>query len=158
MKFIEEVGLSGGDLPWAKDYAKTVGQVGDLNRVNHLYYSNSGFLLLGDLFKGFIFAGTQTHSFIKEAIPVWISSPNLPFSLYMQILKNGKVAVAVEEDEPCVFCVIEEGKYEFKKPNGEDLSERQALNPFITGCLPAPTTVKRPPKAKSPTVYPEIPL
>lgn len=140
MRLIEDESTQ-NDIPWVNEYLDSAtGSEYDVSPVLSLKWTAKGILVLATVFKGFVFKGTQTHSYLTDAVPHWKSSPNLPFRLYAQALPSGKVAIAVEDSEQSV-CIIDNTKsVSFKSESGESGDTGlDSQNPFILG-LPVPTT------------------
>lgn len=140
MRFIEEVGSNSDDLPWVNEYLNTIGESGDICKVISLRVTPKGILIIGELFKAFIFRGSQTYSFLLEAIPAWKLQGTLPFCLCVQADSSGKGRIAVDDKEECIAVVSDKSKVYFKFPKqGSGTTTQISMNPFLVGS-PVPTT------------------
>jgi hypothetical protein len=147
MRFIEEIDSKSDDLPWVNEYLNTIGESGDICKVVNLRVTPKGILIIGELFKAFIFRGSQTYSFLLEAIPAWKLQGSLPFCLCIQADSSGKGRVAVDDKEECIAIVSDKSKVDFKFPKQDNgTTTKTSTNPFLVGS-PVPTTKSKSRKA-----------
>lgn len=126
-------GNTSRDLPWANEYAKNVQDFDVVYLVVSIVDLDTGLMVLTKGFKGYIYSGTQLHSFLLEAVKVYAQEQSPVPNLLVKINKRGKLEVLRDNEETCGKWLHSEGKYtQVQNDLFKDIPENKE-NPFLAG-------------------------
>lgn len=131
----------GDDLPWVAEFLEQDEENEDVvTLVTQVIKTPKGFLIITELFKGFLYKDSAIYNFLSEAITTWVSNSTINYPLYAKPLNSGKLNLAIDdEEEPTVWiCDQKNKKWSQKRKKGKDDGLKvQASNPFLP--TPSPT-------------------
>ena len=133
LKFISpESNDSGNDVPWVNEYVEAGGNTGDSFPVIKIISGSKGYTVVTSAFKGFIFAKSQMHKFLAEALTAWITNSTINYPLFAVASKDGKIQLAIDDElEPSSW--VQDGKFyeqKLKKTQGSGLTGNSS-NPLL---------------------------
>jgi len=105
MRILNPEDNNGNDLPWINEYLQNDGETGDVSLVSEIKLSTKGYIVICKSFKGFLFKDSKLYTYVKEAMEYWKQFPNPGYSIYGVANSNGKIGLAIEDDEEGIFTV-----------------------------------------------------
>jgi len=124
-------GQSDEDLPWVKDYVKTVDPNGKIYPALAVYVTPKGLLVLFDRFKAFIFKRQKMYEFVLEALTIWADDRTIPCCLVGKVNKSGSVSFGLDDETKIVYWEREGDKYSRKSLGGVGTKQTDSSNPLL---------------------------
>jgi len=122
---------SSEDLPWAKDYAKTVSSFGGVYTVQVVYVTPKGLLVMFDRFKAFIFKRQKMYEFILEALTVWAEDRTIPCCLVGKLNQDSTIAYGLDDEVKITYWEREGDRYTAKSLGGGGTKPTPSSNPLL---------------------------
>lgn len=129
---------SSEQLPWAKDWVKTVAD-GD-TRIRELIsciLGDKGLLLQTGEFKGFLFKGTGDYKIVVEALNYVVEQKVQSFPMVIEVKRSGKIAVGIDDTLPAVLWDRDENKITSRRVDDTPVLSAKP-NPLLDSMLITP--------------------
>jgi len=124
------------DLPWAKDWLKSVNDAQEPREIFTIYSGDKGLLILTGEYKHFIFKKQSVVKHLVEALGIWVDEQN-PVSPIVCCCLNKKVHVGINNDAKKVFWHRDEDKfYSVPADDSPSLKLKNPANPFLSPTTP----------------------
>lgn len=141
--FLTDDSQESNDLPWANDFIASSGESNINTNIVEIRTSTKGLLLIGRLYKGFVFTGSKSHSQLTEAIDAWKKHTSLPYAVIMTVNEKGRISVGVDDDQQSTVHVGKKGVVSFKYEASASSSEDETANAFLAHLLPSTESTSR---------------
>lgn len=113
IQFVSEPSNDSVDVVWSNDFIKNGGTVGTQDKVDALYRSDKGYLLIGSVYKGFVFNGSKDGQALTAIITTAGDNPIESGELWMDVQKTGKIRVGFDNDAIVRWMVIRQNAWTF---------------------------------------------
>jgi len=122
--------------------------------VREIVDCSTGYLIITNKFKAFLFNGTTQHGYLRQALNVWTEKNEVSYPLFVEVLKNKKVALAIDDEALDGSWTREGNKYlQSQNPLEQNGSEEETSNPLLPPTQPLVSKSKRK-RPESSTPYP----
>lgn len=120
--------------------------------IREVILCDKGYLILTNVFKGFIFADSEMYKFLKEALMLWTSKAEPSYPLFALVLPTKKITLAIDDEALDSSWTISGIRYlQSQSPLDASGSASQISNPLLPPTKLVPSGKKRQRESNIPT-------
>lgn len=145
IEWLDEQPRESNELPWVKEYIDSGEDASEPIVVEYIYKCASGFLVMTEFWKGYIFGKSKLATQLTEALPKYLEADELLPRLVTCANASGKINLGLDKEQvDCAWKNVGKEYHQRYVAAEEILAERNkpSSNPLIAN--PSPRKAKAP--------------